>query len=525
MNQILHIFRKDARRFWAEILISLVITACFVCIGAYLWLDTDDQHGQVLGVLAALLAMLVPVSWWVLITRAIHAERLVGDTQFWITRPYTWKNLLGAKLLFLLVFLYLPFFIAQCLLLIEAGFPPYLYLAGLLFNLLLIGGAIVLPLTALATVTSSFARMTLTLLGIFVGFIAVAAIAAFASNNQPSAPSSHVGGNIGLAIALLGFAAAVVLQYALRRVWLARGVLLALPVFLAVILFAASKYDQAQMGRIYPVTQGAAPFQLAYDPDPHSTSTSGFAASARAMVPISFRMAETGVEEGYAIIPEAIRAQITAPDGSHWESEWQVIGSYRFLPGETFFTPGFSMPIAVYNRFRPTPLKVHLDFAVTQARAGRTTSLSLPAQRFSVPEFGVCSGQRGWAPLWGQMTGINCVSALNEPPLTYVSTRWSDAACSAAQGADPEVLGTAWVGSLDREPAQIGISPVVEAHVNLSNNVIVNTPGGKPRYLCPGTPITFKQYNAVRRTQTSVDIQGFTLPQVKVEGNQITITQ
>jgi len=416
-------------------------------------------------------------------------------------------------------------FIAQCLLLIEAGFPPQLHLAGLLFNFLRLTAILVLPLIAIATVTSSFARMTLTLLGIFIAFIALAAFAAFLSNNQPSTPSSQVGGRICLAIAFMGFAAAIVLQYAMRRVWLARGVLLALPVLMLATLYCASKYDQAQVDRNYAVTQGAAPLHLAYDPDPHSTSTSSVQGSARAMIPVDFRLAETGVGEGYAAIPDAIRARITAPDGSHWESSWQTMGGYDFLPGESHFTPSFSIPMALYNRFRSKPLNVHLDFAVTQVQAGRTTTLALPQQRFSVPDFGVCSGQTGWAQLWGQMTGIHCVSAVYEPPLTYVSTHWSDAACSASQGGDPEILGTAWVGSLDHEPAQIGISPVVEANVMLSNSEILNTPGGKPRYLCPGTPITFTRYNAIGSTQVSLDIQGFTLPELKVEGNQFSITQ
>jgi hypothetical protein len=88
MNQTLHIFLKDARRFWVEIVLSLAVTFAFVSIGSYLWLGNENDAGQTLEVLALLLAMLVPVSWWILITRVIHAERLVGDTQFWITRPY-----------------------------------------------------------------------------------------------------------------------------------------------------------------------------------------------------------------------------------------------------------------------------------------------------------------------------------------------------------------------------------------------------------------------------------------------------
>jgi hypothetical protein len=124
MNQILHIFLKDMRRFWAEIFISVAITVVFVGVGAYLSMGVDDLRVQTLSILVSLLMTLVPVSWWVLIARVIHAERLVGDTQYWITRPYVWSNLLAAKLLFLAVFVYLPFFIAQGLLLAEAGFAP-----------------------------------------------------------------------------------------------------------------------------------------------------------------------------------------------------------------------------------------------------------------------------------------------------------------------------------------------------------------------------------------------------------------
>jgi hypothetical protein len=122
MKQIMHIFAKDARRFWPEILISLAVTAVLVWIGVYLWSGNYDVPGRMLNYLASLLLLLVSVSWWILITRVIQAERLVGDTQFWITRPYTWESLLAAKALFLMVFLWLPFFIAQCLLLFEADF-------------------------------------------------------------------------------------------------------------------------------------------------------------------------------------------------------------------------------------------------------------------------------------------------------------------------------------------------------------------------------------------------------------------
>ena len=36
-----------------------------------------------------------------------------GDRQFWITRPYRWQSLLGAKVRFVLVFLNLPMTVAD----------------------------------------------------------------------------------------------------------------------------------------------------------------------------------------------------------------------------------------------------------------------------------------------------------------------------------------------------------------------------------------------------------------------------
>ena len=173
MKQMLHIFAKDSRQFWPEILICLALVAAFVWIYPSSWL-TGNSLSVVAGgdfvrilleqYLGGILKLLIPVSWWMLVARVIHAESLVGDRQFWLTRPYEWKKLLGAKALFLLVFLYLPLLIAQCLLLLRAGFHPLSFIPGLLFNLLLITGIIVLPLMAIASVTATFARLTVTLL-------------------------------------------------------------------------------------------------------------------------------------------------------------------------------------------------------------------------------------------------------------------------------------------------------------------------------------------------------------------------
>jgi hypothetical protein len=111
MKQILHIFLKDARHQCVEILISLAAVAIATFTYYARWnmragLYSVSRSTNALGSLSVfLLVLLVPLSWWLLISRAVQEEKLVGDSQFWITRPYEWEKLLSAKLLFLVVFL------------------------------------------------------------------------------------------------------------------------------------------------------------------------------------------------------------------------------------------------------------------------------------------------------------------------------------------------------------------------------------------------------------------------------------
>src|SRR5580704_3650909 len=118
MKQILHIFAKDASHQWLEILLSLavIVGLVFACPSRWRTGAVGVVSFSSLGLLSNLpdlLVYMVPLSWWLLISPVIHEEKLVGDRQFWITRPYDWKKLLAAKVLFLIVFLYIPLLLAQ----------------------------------------------------------------------------------------------------------------------------------------------------------------------------------------------------------------------------------------------------------------------------------------------------------------------------------------------------------------------------------------------------------------------------
>ena len=128
MTQPIHILRKDVRHLWPEIAVSICLLIALAWIVPHTWptdapnpLAEQNNLPWLFPVLGAFVRFLIPVVWVVVVSRLVHDEPLVGDRQFWITRPYTWYNLLASKLLFIVLFLYVPLLVMQAWLQHHAG--------------------------------------------------------------------------------------------------------------------------------------------------------------------------------------------------------------------------------------------------------------------------------------------------------------------------------------------------------------------------------------------------------------------
>jgi hypothetical protein len=513
MKQILHIFAKDARHFWPEILISLALLMTFVWVEPSTWLVQIRPHAMAVGwtypnlegtaFLAALLPLFIVLSWWLLIARVAHAEALVGDRQFWVTQPYEWKMLLSAKLLFLLVFLYLPLLIARCVLLLLAGFHPSRFVPELLYSLLLITGVLVLPLFAITTVTATFARLTLTLLAGLACFTAYLAVALYFAEDG----GVPVGDFVSLPLTLCVCLAVVVLQYALRRVWISRFLLIAIPLllFLSDIVFS----DSAAVQREFPRPSGgqAAPVQLALLKDPRKIPDAYLKRAKRVQVNIPLQV--SGVAEGNAVLTGPVQVTVEAPNGARWTSPW-ALSHDTYAPGTDDSWISFQMNRAFFDRVSAVPVTLHVRVGLTKVRAGKVRSIPLPAEDFLVPDFGFCSPQVERSHR--QYSGVACRFAMHQPWLTYITVHWEEGSCSASQSPTMGVLGDAWTGSLEHDPAEFGISPVVNPAISLSNSTKGEGSESEPRHLCPGTPVIFTQYDFAGKTEYDFSIPDFRLP-------------
>jgi hypothetical protein len=155
MRQALHIFKKDVRYLRLEIGIVLALALSLT------W--TERHPGQWLA------ETLFTLAACALIARLVHEEAIPGDNQFWVTRPYRWESLLGAKLAFIVLFVSVPLLLEQFFLAKYLGFSPSTFWPGLLWCQALILLCVIVPTTAMAALTpgiTSFISFALVLMGL-----------------------------------------------------------------------------------------------------------------------------------------------------------------------------------------------------------------------------------------------------------------------------------------------------------------------------------------------------------------------
>jgi hypothetical protein len=504
MNQILHIFKKDTRRFWLEILAALVIQVLFVLHWPAQW--KPQRYASSTHDLVFLILVLVPVGWWLLIARAVHAEGLVGDTQYWLTRPYEWSKLLAAKALFVGVWVYLPFLVGQTLLLMEGGLSPWRDAGGWMDLALLVSGFAIVPLVALASVTANFARMTVTLFGTLVALlILLIFLSSQGAGYENAVPFPH---NIVIvAIIMAGCLFAIVLQYATRRVWLSRFVLMATLLLALGAGTTLSAMHESQIDRLYPVANSARAAGAQFTLTPGNQHAVGWQPSERPgkfyiLVPIVL----SGVADNTAAQIDDVKFSFDAPDGFHFTAPWWRFEREHFLPGTHQFNVKIMLGRDLYERYRSATLKLNISLAVTELHVASRTTAVLTGQDFNVPGFGTCLGQRNT-----QFTGqLFCRSAFGPPPLTYVATTYSKLPCSGPQQPISErPTANDWRGSAYADVFSVGPIAAYMQYVNIWPRGLDSRRGLD---LCPGTQLYFTRYAITDRTRVDTTIPNFQLP-------------
>lgn len=518
MSLALHILRKDIRHLFPEILLTLALTLAFAATAPAQWGGSIAYTFGIsaLGVIAPLLRILLPIAWLILIARLVHEESLVGDRQFWVSRPVPWTTLLLAKLLFVLAFLIVPFSLMQLYLLHHATFAIAPALPDLLLFQLRLAAIAFIPFFAIATVTSSFARQFLVALVALLYVVGCFALGGQAMSHRFLAPGILTTALILLTLANL---AVILLQYARRRTRLARITLAALPAVLLILILAAPA--RLLIERAFPSTAPSPQTTLLFDPDParrQPESNQPPLVFADGYIILSLPVQIPGLPPGLRLKGQAVSLTLSSPSGLHWTSPYQGVNADLSTRNARPFID-VVIPAAIFNRVRNTPADLRLSLAVDRSTTGapRTVTANLPA--FAVPGRGLCLVTS---------LGItsNCLFPLRPPAPIDLSLQTSDQPCGSTTPATirPQTTST---GS-DDTFLRFDLDPIVTNPLHLWIDR-ERTGNIQPTYLCPGTPVTLNAHTVVGQerltlTAPAVVLAPYARHQMTRADGQTTIT-
>jgi hypothetical protein len=170
MKQAWHIFKKDARHLRIDIVLTVALAVILSVITPFLLPEVLIYFARSIPFfLFGWGSLVYPAAMYFLIARVFHEEAVPGTRQFWLTRPYDWKSLVLAKLLFVLVFAHIPLMGMQVALLLRSGFDLAPNLPGFFWSQILTFVCVSLPACVFAILTPNmFAFIGLALVQLVV---------------------------------------------------------------------------------------------------------------------------------------------------------------------------------------------------------------------------------------------------------------------------------------------------------------------------------------------------------------------
>jgi hypothetical protein len=499
---VLHILLKDLRHHWREIALFVI------CCGTWGWdathpMSWTHQRGMIPAVMFGL--------WVFLSIRVVHGECLVGDREFWQTRPYTGVQLLIAKTSFLVLCLNAPLLVVQVFLLIHAGVPMSWHLVpGLLFLQLELALYVTFPAFALAAVTESLIQWIVAVGGLLL-FIFV--LSWLPWDNLPStlAGEENIGTLIGAAVIIPVLLLALVWQYARRTVWLPRlAIGVAVLVVPFVMLMARTNFIRSVA---YRSSETTPPFQISA----HSQTggleheyfrTKGLFSEDTVDIPIDFNSTDPDL----IVDIEGFHVLLNGDSSWKWQSPWlnRALNLSSNSPGGGF---QFSMPSELVDQISRMHAVASVEVAFRVHRLGHAIRVDTSPRQFSIPDVGSCNWfdtARGNL----SMRGYNCVAPLRLPGLFVAQINSGDISYPTEQGEPPISAGhsanSAGYGT-DAVPADFDPNPVRQFDFSFGKwhpevNSTIDPKSDRNASLCRGAPMFVRIATFAGRMQSRFDL-------------------
>ena len=489
MNMILHITRKDLRRHWPE------ITGFIVVIAGWAWQRAHPQPWRLALHASEALPVVIFVLWFLLVIRVVQGEALVGDREFWQTRPYCWWQLALAKALVLGICINLPLLVAQIYLLASQHIPfTRAWIPGVLWLQLLYFTYFILPAAAFAAITPSIVQWVLTLIGIGVTYLL---ISWFPWSNLPMTlvATENLATLLGVITIASVFLVLAIWQYArpnlVRSRILAASAALIGPFF---ILFASTTMAR---NLAYPMTTDApVRFEIATDGGPHYSRAKAIASST-IFLPVN----AAGLSNDTIVSLEGVRVHFMGDGGWQWDSDWMNV-NFTFSYFAKQHEVSTSVTDDVADALQSRHAKAVLEMALAIYHLAPPHVLQTGDERFTLPSGATCR--------WETESSLDCAAAFRKPDVTVFEVHSDTSTCgqglpSGHVASNVDFDQSPFPADFDIYPVQryfFYTSPVWDPPIPDPHNPRQNLSAG----WCRGTPFTVRDGSFVKRMQITFDL-------------------
>ena len=510
MNQILRIFRKDARRHWPEIMVSLALLALFTRHELHPWQNSNafSSFSPFFFILAGrYITPCVILFWAFLIVRVVQGESLVGDRQWWVTKPYEWWNLLAAKLLFIFVFISVPLFQVHLLLLHQFGFPILPNLSTLLVTHLGLYVVMFMPTLLLASLTKNLGQLLLT-----VGCILLVAVGiAWLATKFPSSDGenlSPIAENFQEFLIWGSLVAIPIWQFARRRRWVSVGALLgmmAVNSLIGVVVPNARTVEKDYP----PVEAQPSPARIAIRQPAEETGRRNANPLFDAVPELNLHVPITvsGVAPGTMVMVDVMKITTDSPQDSRWSYRWKY-QHVELWPEDQLKSLSYEVARKEYEKVKTKPLNLYIELALSEYQEDDGRILLVPSGRFGDEMLGICRID----PL--QSSSIQCIKPFHAPGLmaTFDPQEFPCPGHRDSYTIQEDAVSHAWEFSNHYSFPDANYTPIADYSIWFRPVSLLTDLEAKPQQrsksliLCPGSEIRLARPELKRQLRVQLDL-------------------
>ena len=497
MRLIFHIFKKDFRHHWPALLVSFAILTVYVWDQPRHW-TVHPPDLPFFSSLLQYLPLLLGLAWAFLLIRIVQGESLVGDRQFWLTRPYKWHTLLSAKLLAALLLVHLPLFLAQLLLLKLAFYPLFASVPGLLQIQLMLLVILTLPALVVACSTRTIGQASLVVLGLFLALFGIASLMLVFPSLQFSPDNFD---DLMAIITLVGAVSVVLIQFAFRKTRISWCIIAACLASYAVLFLLAGNASIQNRGMPLPTAAHPLPAKLTFDLNASFQHQPGEQLDSYGLGPqleLPFLLGEIPADSVVQIY--GIKLDLDLPSGEHWTSYWHSSAEI-LVPGRTRVWPSITIKRAIFDQIRSSSVNARLSLAFNVYRVGASSSIFVMGDSLRLPDDTRCTRDQS-------LSRMRCFSALKSPGALILFADLPNKDCNARtdRDSDPWAAAPAFYASLSESSTpDFDFTPIQETSVYLTRmHAYEDRAADVP--ICSGTSLVLTRTKFQYTVRTEIDL-------------------